>query len=106
VTEEQVANDLALHCYALLLQHVYPDRPLLISIYALRAGTKATVALTAEHMEEFATLLDELAQQILHTDFESLQPVPIPHCAKCEYLPLCNRRFGLEPPAPQGILTM
>jgi len=95
VTEEQVANDLALHCYALLLQHHYPDRPLLISIYALRAGEKATVVLTSTELQEFALLLDDLALQILRTDFDLLQPEPIPHCEICEYLPLCAQRFGL-----------
>ncbi|MCS7066562.1 MAG: PD-(D/E)XK nuclease family protein [Fimbriimonadales bacterium] len=99
VTEAQVANDFALYCYALLLQHYYPDRPLLISIYALRAGEKATVALTHDQLQEFAQLLDDLAQQILHTDFEQLQPEPIPHCEVCEYLPLCTRCFGLTPPS-------
>lgn len=96
VTEEQVANDLALYCYALLLQHHYPDRPLLISIYALQAGEKATVAITPNQLREFARLLDDIAQQILHTDFEPLQPAPIPHCEVCEYLPLCARHFGLQ----------
>jgi CRISPR/Cas system-associated exonuclease Cas4 (RecB family) len=67
---------------------------LLISIYALRAGKKATVSLTQESLEEFAELLDDLAQQILTTDFAPLQPEPIPHCEVCEFLPLCTRHFG------------
>ena len=98
VTQEQVANDLALYCYALLLQHYYPNRPLWVSIYALRAGEKATVALTRDQLQEFAQLLDDVAQQILHADFETLQPEPIPHCEVCEYLPLCARHFGLTLP--------
>ncbi len=97
VSEEQVANDLALNCYALLLQHHYPDRPLLLSIYALRAGMKATVAISADQLQEFGRLLDELAQQILNTEFDRLSPQPIPHCEVCEYLPLCTRHFGLTP---------
>ncbi len=94
ITEEQVANDLALNCYALLLQPHYPDRPLLISIYALRAGEKATVAIDAAQLQEFARLLDGLAEQILNTRYEPLAPTPIPHCAACEYLPLCARYFS------------
>ncbi len=96
VDEEQVRNDLALHCYALLIQHQFPNRALKISIDALRAGAKATVDLSPEDLQEFQSLLLEIGHQIVHDTFEDLAPHPIPPCLDCEFLALCQRHFGLK----------
>ncbi|BCW95166.1 MAG: PD-(D/E)XK nuclease family protein [Fimbriimonadales bacterium] len=95
VDETQVQNDLALHCYALLVQELYPDRPLWIAIYALRPNKKVAVPLDADALEEFRALLDGLVAQILDEDWEILTPRWIPHCAGCEFLELCVRKLGL-----------
>jgi len=97
VDEEQVRNDLALHCYALLLQEIYPDRPLWIAIYALRPNKKVAVPLDADALVEFRDLLDALVAQILDEDWDLLTPRWIPHCAGCEFLELCVRHLGLNP---------
>jgi len=97
VDEEQVRNDLALHCYALLLQEIYPDRPLWIAIYALRPNKKVAVPLDTDALAEFRELLDALVAQILDEDWDTLTPRWIPHCAGCEFLELCVRHLGLNP---------
>jgi putative RecB family exonuclease len=97
IDEEQVRNDLALHCYALLLQEIYPDRPLWIAIYALRPNKKVAVPLDAGALAEFRELLDALVGQILDEDWEMLTPRWIPHCAGCEFMELCVRHLGLNP---------
>jgi RecB family exonuclease len=97
IDEEQVRNDLALHCYALLLQEIYPDRPLWIAIYALRPNKKVAVPLDAGALAEFRELLDALVAQILDEDWDFLAPRWIPHCAGCEFLELCVRKLGLNP---------
>lgn len=97
IDEEQVRNDLALHCYALLLQEIYPDRPLWIAIYALRPNKKVAVSLDADALVEFRDLLDALVAQILDEDWDLLAPRWIPHCAGCEFLELCVRHLGLNP---------
>jgi len=98
IDEEQVRSDLALHCYALLLQEIYPDRPLWIAIYALRPNKKVAVPLDADALAEFRELLDALVGQILDEDWDTLTPRWIPHCAGCEFLELCVRHLGLNPP--------
>ena len=97
IDEDQVRNDLALHCYALLLQEVYPDRPLWIAIYALRPNKKVAVPLDTNTLAEFRELLDGLVAQILDEDWDLLAPRWIPHCAGCEFLELCVRKLGLIP---------
>jgi RecB family exonuclease len=96
IDEDQVRNDLALHCYALLLQEVYPDRPLWIAIYALRPNKKVAVPLDAGALAEFRELLDALVAQILDEDWDLLAPRWITHCAGCEFLELCVRKLGLN----------
>ncbi len=100
VTEEQVRNDLALHCYALLVQEHYPDRPLWIAIHALRPNKKVAVPVDAETLAEFRELLDQLVAQILDEDWELLHPKWLPACPECEFLELCVRKLGLIPPNP------
>ncbi|MCS7209963.1 MAG: PD-(D/E)XK nuclease family protein [Fimbriimonadales bacterium] len=98
VTEEQVRNDLALHCYALLLHEHYPDRPLWIAIYALRPNKKVAVPIETATLTEFHELLNRLVAQILDDDWAVLNPEWIPECAECEFLELCLRRLGLKLP--------
>ncbi|MCX7926265.1 MAG: PD-(D/E)XK nuclease family protein, partial [Fimbriimonadales bacterium] len=100
VNEEQVRNDFALHCYALLVQEYYPDRPLQIAIHALRPNKKVAVPVSQETLDEFRELLDQLVAEILSEDWELLRPQWIPACAECEFLELCLRKLGLIPPNP------
>jgi len=93
VDEQQVRNDLALHCYALLVQEHYPDRPLRIAIYALRPNKKATVPLAADALETFREQLDRLVTQILDEDWDWLTPRRIAHCAECAFLNLCAHQL-------------
>jgi len=100
VSEEQVRNEFALHCYALLVQEHYPDRPLKIAIYALRPNKKVSLALSADTLEEFRELLNRLVEQILEEDWSLLNPHWIPECAECEFRALCVRHLGLNLPNP------
>ncbi|MCX7992231.1 MAG: PD-(D/E)XK nuclease family protein [Fimbriimonadales bacterium] len=95
VTEEQVLNDFALHCYALLVQEHYPDRSLWIAIHALRPNKKVAVPVSRETLDEFRELLNQLVAQILDEDWSILNPEWIPECAECEFLELCVRKLGL-----------
>ncbi len=101
VSEAQVRNDLALHCYALLLQEHYPDRPLRIALYALRANKKVAVEVSPESLDEFRQMLNQLVGQILDEDWEILTPRWIDPCAACEFLSLCVSKLGLAKDASQ-----
>ncbi|MFN3690412.1 MAG: RecB family exonuclease [Fimbriimonadales bacterium] len=100
VSETQVRNDFALHCYALLLQEYYPNRPLQIAIYALRANKKVAVPVEPQTLAAFRELLNQLASQILDEDWAGLHPKWLSECPECEFLELCVRKLGLIPPNP------
>ncbi len=91
VTSEQIHDDLAMSCYQLILSELYPDSPIMATIYALRSGTSATASLTKEELAEFRTDLLILAEEILERDYTELIPEPIEICPRCDFLRLCQR---------------
>lgn len=93
LTPEQVENDIALHCYALLLREHFADRPLRIALYALQIGEKVSVPVQPDSLDSFETLIHRLGIQILQEDYSQIAPAPIDACAWCDFLSLCQKRF-------------
>jgi RecB family exonuclease len=91
VREEDIATDLAMTCYQLLLREHYPNRSVCASIYALRVGQKATVSLSPEELEAFRQDLIKLGEIILNLDPNELRPQVKELCHRCDFLPLCKR---------------
>ncbi len=91
VTEEEVATDLAMCCYQLLLRRQFPDRRVVASIIALRTGAKAVASLADEAMAEFEQDIQMLGEEVLNRDFANHEPTPKPLCADCDFLPLCRK---------------
>lgn len=88
---EEVANDLAMSCYQLILKRLHPDTPVCATIYCLRSGNHATAELAGEQLEAFARDLTALGEQILDFDYSTLTPVPLSICPECDFLPRCAR---------------
>lgn len=91
LTDEDVATDLAMNCYQLLVRHHYPDRPVRASIIALQAMKKCTAQLTDEEADRLRTDLLTLGEEILNRDYEMLEPTPKPLCLDCDFLALCSK---------------
>lgn len=91
VTEADVASDLAMCCYQLLLRKAYPGRPVVATIHALRAGSQASASMTDAEAEEFERELVVTGQQVLARNYENLVPVGKALCEGCDFLPLCTR---------------
>jgi len=98
VSAEDVANDLAMECYQLLLRFHFPDSNVVASIIALRSGDKATSGFTNEEAEQFKTDLVALGQEILERDYENLGPIGKQLCHFCDFLPLCKKHPEFELP--------
>ncbi len=91
VAAEDVSTDLAMNCYALLLQEKHADANLCASIFALRSNTKATHAFDATELEVFTKDLITLGVDILERDYASMTPVFKDLCPHCDFLPLCKK---------------
>ncbi|MCS6776879.1 MAG: PD-(D/E)XK nuclease family protein [Chloroherpetonaceae bacterium] len=88
---EQVAGDLAMNIYQLILSRLYPDRAILGTIYCLRSGVQASASQTAEEREAFAQDILALGQEILSRDYSTVFPIPLAICPDCDFLPICQQ---------------
>lgn len=91
VTPEEVASSIAMCCYQLLVKRLYPEAPVCATIYCLRTGASATVALTDAALNTFADDLNSLVKKILQTDFTLVYPIKKPICETCDFLSRCQR---------------
>lgn len=96
VSTEDVAADIAMGCYQLLLQEHYPERPILATIVSLKSGEQASYSMSAEEISEFQFALGELGRQILSHDFYELVPLYKRLCGGCDFLTLCRKHHEFE----------
>jgi RecB family exonuclease len=98
ITPQEVASDLAMGCYQLLLNSIYPDHQIIASIVALRANQKASASMDQEKLEEFRNDILELGHEILHRDYIHITPIWKPLCTECDFLRLCKKHPEFEEP--------
>jgi len=91
VTEENVAADIAMCCYQLLLRKKYPLLPVRARILALRSSQSATHAMSDLEFEEFERDIALLARMILSENFYERKAVRKPICGHCDFLPACRQ---------------
>jgi len=90
VSDEDVASDIAMNCYQLLLKKKYPDRPVRARIMALRSTTSASYELVGTEFEEFERDIAYLCRMILAENFDERRPTRKPLCANCDFLVACE----------------
>jgi RecB family exonuclease len=90
VTVEDVATDIAMSCYQLLLREAYPDRPIKATIVCLRTGQEASYSMPESEIAEFDFAIRELGHKILCHDYFELEPVQKDLCRACDFLTLCK----------------
>lgn len=93
VTSDDVAADIAMGCYQLLLQAHYPDRPVRATIVCLRSGEQASHSMSAEEREEFRFALNELGRQILSHNLDEMTPTYKSLCERCDFLAPCSKNY-------------
>jgi len=99
VTEEEVATDIAMSCYQLLLRRRFPDHPVRATIIALRTGASASAALRDEELSVFEADIRNLGIEILNREYPDLEPVYKPLCPHCDFLPLCRQHPDFNEPS-------
>jgi RecB family exonuclease len=95
---EDVADDVAMCCYQLLVKERFPDRAVRATIMALRTGESASAALDDETMRAFEQDLVAIGREILGRDYEELAPIYKAICPNCDFLPLCRKHPDFEEP--------
>lgn len=90
-TPEEVADDLAMNIYQLILRRMYSGTRVMATIYCLRSGVHASADLSDADAERFGTDILAIGEEILSRDFESVRPAQIGACEYCDFLPRCRR---------------
>ena len=102
VDEAAISSDIAMSAYALMVQDLFPERPISARIIALRAeGPPIRHAFTPEELAEFEFSVGELGDTIRNHYWEEFRPKPKALCASCEFITLCKR----DPEFAAGILA-
>ena len=91
VSQDEVATDIAMCCYQLLIRKLFPDRAVHATILALRSGESSSAAMTEDELGEFEQDLRKLGLEILNEEYNELVPVFKPLCPHCDFLPLCRK---------------
>jgi putative RecB family exonuclease len=99
VSAEDVATDIAMGCYQLLLARQYPDRRIIATIHALRSGMHASSSMTAEELEEFEASVKLLGGEILTQEYYDLVPRLKRLCDGCDFIALCRKHEEFGEPA-------
>lgn len=96
VSAEEIAHDLAMSCYQLLMHKAFPGRNIIATIIALRTGNAASYGFSADELSVFEQDLVSLGNHILNTNFEELEPVRKSLCDSCDFLKLCKPTFDVQ----------
>ena len=91
ITPDEVASDLAMNIYQLILKRNYPDSPVFSTIQSLRSGSKASAELGEIELSAFEAEITQLGNEILDCDFAAFSPQKIDACEYCDFLPRCAR---------------
>lgn len=93
VTSDEVANNLAMSIYQLLVRKSYPGRRVIATIHCLRTGCTASAELTDQELEELEHLVVDVAAEMLKITEETvIDPVLIGACGTCDFCKICQRR--------------
>jgi RecB family exonuclease len=91
VTDEEVASDLAMGIYQLLVHKAFPGREVRATIIALRTGKQGFARLGEAEIAELERDLHRLGNEILHREYEFLTPTKKSLCTGCDFVPLCSK---------------
>ena len=96
VSAEDVAASLAMNCYQLVLQKLYPGSAVRGTIYCLRSGARASYSLVGAAFADFEAEITEIVYQILDRDFEGVRPIKIDLCDTCDFVSRCRSYWRQE----------
>ena len=90
-TSDEVATDLAMNIYQLILRRNHPGARVFATIYCLRSGIQASAEMAEEEAECFAVDIQVIGEEIISRDFENVEPLRIEACERCEFVSRCER---------------
>lgn len=103
ISDGDVREMLSMCIYQLLTKRNYPNRRVFATVYALMSGMCASAELSNDELVELEDMIRGIGLEILETDFECVNPAPLPEtCPNCDFLVLCRKYWkqqGINYPA-------
>lgn len=97
VTAEEVANDLAMSVYQLLVKKNHPRKRVIATIQCLRTGWSASAELSDEDLAELETMIHKVASEMLAiTEDTKIPPVRNNVCDGCSFFKICERQARIS----------
>lgn len=90
-SEEEVAADLAMNLYQLILRRSHPGTRVFATIHCLRSGSQASAELSDSDAGHFEADIRALGEEILSRDWEYVEPKRIEACEDCDFISRCER---------------
>ena len=81
--------DIAMGCYALLVQPLFPGKPIKTTLISLKTQERIGAIREPDELLEFERTLRTLATEILNRDYPTIDPKPKPLCKSCDFLRVC-----------------
>lgn len=91
VTPDDVATDLSMAIYQLMLARANPGHPVRATIIALRTGVQASASLSQEELDLFEQDLIQVCRSILSENHLERVPIYKSLCKSCDFRALCRR---------------
>ncbi len=91
ILAEEVANDVAMSSYALMVRDLFPGHQIRATIHALQSKETAHFDWTDEGLDEFEFSVRELGEAIRNHHWDEFHPVPKRLCATCDFVSLCRK---------------
>jgi len=97
VTEEEVADDLAMSIYQLLVKKNYPKKRVIATIHCLKTGRTASAELSDDELAELEDMVRGVAAEMLAMD-ENTEVLPLRKniCDGCSFFKICERQGWAE----------
>lgn len=93
VTEKEVADDLAMSIYQLLVKKNYPEKRVIATIHCLKTGRTASAELSDDELVELEDMVRGIAAEMpaINEDSE-IPPVRKNICDGCSFFKICERQ--------------
>ncbi len=91
VTSKEVAEDVAMSIYQLLLKKMYPLEDVTATIVALKTGNEASYSLDKDELNEFEQDVVKVGEEIVSVEPEDTIPQPKSLCINCDFQRLCSK---------------
>ncbi len=90
VSPEDIRDSLAMSCYQLILNDLYPETVVRGTIYCLRTGESSSYSMSPEELKSFRQTVVDTVELVLSAEWSTIYPIEKEICKECEFASRCR----------------